>query len=82
MARRLSKKTNRLISVICLCVFVFSLMCVGFVGYNIYQTYEENQRLLEEYEKMLNETDYLNSIYTDEDGYYNVYYKDNEKVIY
>lgn len=84
MAKKLSKRTNRLISVICLSVFIFSLVCVGFVGYSIYQTYQENQRLQAEYDKMQKDAEYINGILanTDDDGYYNVYSKDGVMVIY
>lgn len=83
VAKKLTRRTNRLISIICVCIFTFSLVCLGSVLYSIYQTYQENERLKEEYQRIQEEMEYMEKLFdkVDKDGYYNVY-ADGELVIY
>lgn len=78
MKKRLTKRTNRLISIICICIFGFSLVCLGTVLYNIYNTYQEHIRLEEEYKKIQEEEQYIKSMLEKigADGYLNVYSSD------
>lgn len=80
MSKKISKKTNRIISVLCLSVFGLSLVVAGVFGGMIYHDYQENQKLKEQ---LVNEYEYLQSIYQNvgDDGYYNVY-SDGEMVVY
>lgn len=75
MAKKLSKRSNRLISIICVCIFAFSLVCLGSVLYSIYNTYQENERLMSEYQQIQEEMKYMEELFDkiDKNGYYNVY---------
>ena len=57
---KLSKTTNRVISVFCLVIFMASLVYLGVVGYQLIATYRENERLkiyIENYKNQLKDLD-------------------------
>ena len=83
MAKKLSKRSNRLISVMCICIFAFSLVCLGSVLYSLYETYQENERLQSEYQQIQQEMQYMEELFNkvDKDGYYNVY-ADGDIIVY
>lgn len=80
MSKKITKKTNRIISILCLSVFGLSLVLAGTIGGMIYHDYRENQKLKEQ---LVKEYEYLQRIYQNvgDDGYYNVY-SDGETVVY
>lgn len=80
MAKKLSKSTNRLISILYLTFFGVSILFFGITSAVLVSTYFENRRLEEQ---LNNEIAELEEIYKNvgEDGYYNVY-ANGEYVIY
>ena len=83
MTKKLSKRSNRLISVMCICIFAFSLVCLGSVLYSLHQTYLENERLQSEYQQIQQEMQHMEELFNkvDKDGYYNVY-ADGDIIVY
>lgn len=90
MKRRLSKKTNRLISILCLGVFCLSISMLGIMVGKICKIYFENQELNQKYEAIKEEAERIEQIYNnvDDEGFYNVYgngdmiiYGENEIII-
>ena len=80
MAKKLSKSTNRLISVLCLTFFGVSVLFLGITGAALVSTYFENRRLEEQLNNEIAELEEIYK-YVGEDGYYNVY-ANGEYVIY
>ena len=53
MTKKLSKSTNRLISVLCLTFFGVSVLFLGITGAALVSTYFENRRLEEQLNKVI-----------------------------
>lgn len=83
MKKKLSPQLNRTISILYLCIFIGSLVCLGAFGYMYYREYHEHLLLEEKYNQAIDEFNYIKDLYSklDGDGYYNVY-SDGEFVIY
>ena len=82
--KKLSKTTNRVISVFCLVIFMASLVYLGVVGYQLFATYRENERLKKQYQELLQEAQRIEEYNkkVGEDGYYNVYSNSEDMVVY
>ena len=80
MSKKLSKSTNRLLSVLYLTFFGVSIAFLGITSGILISTYIENKKLEEQLNREIAE---LEEIYKNvgEDGYYNVY-SNGEYVIY
>lgn len=80
---KLSKTSNRIISILCIVLFLASIISASVMGYEIYKNYIYNEELTAEQQKLKDEYEAIQEIYedVDENGYYNVY-SDGESIIY
>lgn len=61
-----------------------SLVYLGVVGYQLFATYRENERLKKQYQELLQEAQRIEEYNkkVGEDGYYNVYSNSEDMVVY
>ena len=76
---KMEKFKNRLISIACLAVFAVGISLLTIMTVKLIENYNEQQALLAERDKLLEEKENQNNIPEDED-YYTVYVKDNYSI--
>ena len=83
MKKRLSRQTNRVISIVSLSIFIASIILLVIFLVFYYQQYKENISLQQAYQDRVEEYEHIKDIVgnIDENGYYNDY-SDGELIIY
>ncbi len=85
MSKKKSLRTNRLISIFSLVIFIFSLVLFGVVATRIINEYQINIQLENEKEVMIKEQEHLKSLtekFNDDSTYYSVYYKNGNRFVF
>lgn len=76
---KLAKIKNRMISIICVSVFVVGIALVAFLSVKLITVFNRHQNLLQQRDELLEEKEHQDNLPTDED-YYTVYVKDNYSI--
>ena len=76
---RMLKAKNRIVSIICICFFLFGIGLMTIVSIKLIGNYNKHKDLITIRDELIEEKEYQSDIPLDED-YYTVYVKDNYSI--
>ncbi len=85
MKQKVSIKTNRIISIFSLCIFIFSIGLLLVVSINVYNAYTKNQALESEKQAVVLEQEHLKNLsdkLANDATYYSVFYHNGNSYIF